>query len=132
MSDVTDLFRVRYPAFTSVTTWSDATLETVMEYADAECGGRGWGAYDTPAKNFKQRGMFLYAAHYLASYYPSGEASTSGGSKASTASKSVGDESISYNQATVTTQGDQWLSSTAFGQQFMMLRRRAGMGARAV
>ena len=131
--EIVNLFRTRQRAFESGTTWSDDTVEQALCEGDAETGGKGWGVYDTPCQNFKQRGMFLYAAHYIASMYPKGDAgSVSGGSKGSTASKSVGDESISFARAAVLTQGDEWLGSTAFGQQFMRLRRRAGMGARAV
>ena len=130
--EIIDLFRLRFTAFADDTKWSDDTVEYALCEGDAETGGKGWGAYDTPCQNFKQRGMFLYAAHWLAVTYPKGESSMSGGSKYGTSSKSVGDESNSYNVAAVTNQGDQWLASTSFGQQWLRLRKRAGMGARAV
>ena len=130
--EMIDLFRVRFTAFADDSKWSDDTIMSALCEGDAETGGRGWGAYDTPCQNFKQRGMFLYAAHWIASTYPKGETSTSGGAKSGVSGKSVGDESITFNVATVTTQGDQWLASTGFGQQWIRLRRRAGMGARAV
>lgn len=123
-----------YTAFGDDTVWSDDVVEAALCDGDAETGGKGWGSYEDVCSNFKRRGMFLYAAHFLASTYPKGDTmgSVSGGAKNGTASKSVGDESISYNVAAVTTQGDAWLSSTGFGQQWLRLRRRAGMGARAV
>ena len=131
--EIIDLFRVRQRAFADGTKWNDATIEQALCEGDAETGSIRWGIYDTICQNFKQRGMFIYAAHYIASMYPLGDAgSVSGGSKGTVSQKSVGDESVSYARATVLSQGDEWLSSTAFGQQFMRLRKRAGTGAVAV
>jgi hypothetical protein len=131
--EIIDLFRVRQRAFADDNKWGDDTIEQALCEGDAETGSCRWGAYDTPCQNFKQRGMFLYAAHYIASMYPTGDAgSVSGGSKGAVSQKSVSDESVSYARATVLSQGDEWLGNTAFGQQFMRLRKRAGMGAVAV
>ena len=50
-------------------------------------------------------------------------------------SKSVGDESVTFGAATlsdISKSGDGWLASTSWGQQFMRLRKRVGMGAVAV
>lgn len=127
---IIDDFRLKYTVFNSI---SDPTVENALCEADAETGGKGWGSYENICTNFKQRGMFLYAAHYLASYYPTGdESNMSGGASSAVQSKSVGDESVTFAVPVLNNQGDAWLSSTAFGQQFMRLRRRAGMGARAV
>lgn len=121
-----------YTAFADDTVWSDSVVEAALCEGDMETGGKGWGGYTDECNNFKRRGMFLYAAHFLASTYPKGDTSISGGAKSGTSGKSVGDESITYNVATVDNQGDQWLASTGFGQQWLRLRKRAGMGARAV
>jgi len=131
-------FRTAYPAFDDDTAWPDNVVTMALCEGDAETGGRGWGSYDDDCHNFKQRGMFLYAAHWLASTYPKGaedDSNQSGTAKNQVASKSVGDESVSYAvtaPSSISDAGDGWLASTAFGQQFMRLRRRAGMGARAV
>lgn len=127
---IIDDFRIKYTAFNSI---SDPTVEMALCEADAETGGQGWGSYLNECTNFKQRGMFLYTAHYLASTYPTGDESTmSGASVSAVQSKSVGDESVTFAVPVSNNQGDAWLSSTSFGQQFIRLRRRAGMGARAV
>ena len=131
--EIIDLFRDRQRAFDDPLVWSDETIEQALCEGDAETGGKGWGVYDTECQNFKQRGMFNFAAHYLASMYPNGDSgNVSGGAKGVVASKSVGDESVSYARAQIMTQGDEWLGSTSFGQMFIRLRRRAGLGARAV
>ena len=128
-------FRAAYPAFSSATTWPDPVLTTALCEGDVETGGKNWGVYEDDCHNFKQRGMFLYAAHWLASNYPSGAAtgsSQSGSAKNTLTSKSVGDESVTFGAGTVQNIGDSgngWLASTGFGQQFMRLRKRAGMGA---
>ena len=104
---------------------------------DVETGGKGWGAFEDVCTNFKLRGMYLYAAHYLAATYPKGasDASLVGASaKFAVQSKTVGDESISFanGKANDLSVGDGWVASTSFGQQWLRLRRRAGTAARAV
>lgn len=136
--DITDevvaLFRQRVTGFSDSAKWLNDTIAEALEEGDAETGGRGWGSYDPDAKNFKQRGMFAYAAHYLATVYPRGSGTMSAGAKNAVASKSVGDESVSYVTAGLDKlkAGDGELAATAFGNKFLRLRRRAGMGARAV
>ena len=133
-----DPFREACPAFSDQAVWPDDVIEMALEEADAETGGRGWGSYKDCPKNFKRRGMFAYAAHWLASTYPSGAANQSaqsGAAKSAVASKSVGDESVSFAVAApsgIAEGGQAWFLSTVWGQQFIRLRKRAGMGARAV
>lgn len=132
--EIISAFRDNVKAFDDSTKWSDDVISDALYEADAETGGKGWGAYENAPGNFKRRGMFAYAAHWLAVTYPTGETVMSGGQKSAVASKSVGDESVSYvtgNLANAST-GEVWLASTGFGQQFIRLRRRAGRGARAV
>ena len=137
-ADVITAFRAAYPAFSSQSEWPDSVLSTALCEGDAESGGCGWGAYADECHNFKQRGMFVYAAHWLASTYPRGASDNtrqSGTSKNQVSSKTVGDESVSYSvtaPSAISDSGNSWLASTSFGQQFMRLRKRAGMGARAV
>lgn len=132
--DVIASFRGIHVAFVSVEVWSDKLLESHLCDADAETGGAGWGEYEDVCGNFKQRGMFNFAAHSLLSTYPNGPGvnSINADGKYPTASKSVGDESSSYAVVAQANAGESWLSSTSYGQQFIRLRRRAGMGAIAV
>lgn len=125
-------FRVKYPMF-DATNYPDSIVEQALCEGDAETGGKGWGGYVNECDNFKQRGQFLYAAHWLSVMYPTGVGgSTPGNARNSVSGKSVGDESINYSVPTPVSSGESWLSSTQFGQQFSRLRRRAAMGAVAV
>lgn len=136
--DITDeiisQFRKKMNVFDDSTKWSDDTILDALEEADAETGGKGWGSYQDDSKNFKRRGLFAYASHWLAVTYPSGDHAMSGGQKSAVASKTVGDESVSYVVGNLTgaSTGEVWLASTSFGQQFIRYRKRAGRGARAV
>ncbi len=132
--EIITAFREFSPVFFSVETWPDSVLDSYLCNADAETGGSGWGAYDNVCGNLKQRGMFLYAAHSLLSEYPSGYCvnGVNADAKSQVSSKSVGDESVSFNVVSPINGGDQWLLSTQYGQQFSRLRKRAGMGAVAV
>ena len=131
-------FRTAYPAFSVVADWPDSVVTIALCEGDAESGGKNWGEYVDECNNFKQRGMFLFTAHWLSTTYPNGASDTtaqSGGANNSLVSKSVGDESATFGAASVTDisdAGNGWLASTSWGQQFMRLRKRAGMGALAV
>lgn len=136
--EVIQSFRDKYPQFSDDIKWPDDVVTIALCEGDAETGGCRWGAYQDVCSNFKQRGMFAYAAHYLTVTYR-GDASddnkVSPGAKQNVASKSVGDESISYNVnkgLADLAAGDEWLATTQYGQQYLRLRRRAGMGAIAV
>ena len=136
-TEVIKSFREQYISYIAPGEWPDRVLTQYLCDADMETGGSGWGAYESKCDNFKRRGMFLYAAHALSLDFPSGRKSGSVDSTAKNpvASKSVGDESVSYATGApdgAADSGNAWLSSTSFGQQFMRLRRRAGMGAIAV
>lgn len=137
-SEVIKSFRTRYPQFSSGTKWPDAVVEIALCEGDAETGGCRWGNYVDECHNFKQRGMFAYAAHYLTVTYrgdASSDNNVSPGAKQSVAGKTVGDESITYNVnkgLADLAAGDEWLATTQYGQMFLRLRRRAGMGAIAV
>ena len=130
-------FRLAQPAFSDETTWPDDVIESALCDGDAETGGTRWGAFEDVCSNFKRRGQYLFTAHILASTYPNGAgvgATVAGGSQWATSAKSVGDESVTFNNGNLSTlsTGDAWLASTSFGQQFMRLRKRAGMGALTV
>ena len=48
------------------------------------------------------------------------------------ASKSVSDESITFRVGAIQKTEDDWLSLTNYGVQYLRLRKRAGMAARAL
>lgn len=113
--------------------WPDDVIEDVLCEADAETGGSGWGAFALDCNNFKRRGMYLFAAHWLTFFYGDDPANGVGGiARLNTQSRQVGDESISYRVASMMDAGNDALTYTVYGQQFYRLRRRAGMGARVI
>ena len=134
-AEIITAFRLKYPVFKTAATWPDPTLTTALCEGDAESGGKRWGDYLDDCHNLKQKGMFLYAAHWLKTTYPNGasdDEAQSGNANNTLTSKSVGDESASFGAATlsdISQAGDGWLASTSWGQQFMRLRKRVGMGA---
>ncbi len=129
-----DSFRADKPAFSDDTKWPDDFIASALIEADVETGGAGWGGFEDNGHNFKRRGMFLFAAHWLATNYSDAGASNTPSSDArlNVQSKSVGDESISYRVPSMMGVGDDWLTYTNYGTQFYRLRRRAAMGALTV
>ena len=65
-------FRATYPQFSNTTIWPDSIVTQALCEGDSETGSSRWGAYEDECHNFKQRGMFFYAAHWLTVYYPRG------------------------------------------------------------
>ncbi len=135
--EIIKLFRERQPAFTDEKIWPKLTVESALIEADAETGGARWGGYLPDASNFKLRGMFFFAAHWLSVTYTT----TSGAcvpsdisptARLNVASKSVGDESIVYRVGAIQDTEDDWLSLTNYGVQYLRLRKRCGMGAMVV
>lgn len=127
-------FREAKPAFTDDTKWPNDLVQMSLDEADAETGGRGWGAFESVTSNFKRRGVITYASHWLASIYPFGHEKPKTGAASQLTSKSVGDESAAFSQVDMSklSAGDAWFLSTVYGQSFLRLRKRAGMGAMAV
>lgn len=135
-AEVITAFRDSMAAFADLTAWPDDIVEQSLCEADAETGGKGWGAFANDCRNFKRRGMFYYAAHWLATTYVDQDASDAGNispsARLNVASKSVGDESVTYRVGAIQSTEDDYLSLTNYGVQYLRLRRRAAMGARAV
>lgn len=130
-------FRASQRAFSNPSKWSDEALTEGFCEALPECSGTGWGALDiTDCQNFKRRGVFYYVAHWLSvTYTDAGDAnpaSVTSTARLNTASKSVGDESITFRVGAIQKTEDDWLSLTNYGVQYLRLRKRAGMGARVV
>jgi hypothetical protein len=129
-----DSFRAEFFAFSDVTKWPDALISCALCEADAETGSSRWGAYEDECHNFKRRGMFYFAAHWLSTNYGTAGVTADPASEArlNVQSKSVGDESIEFRVPKMMDVGSDWLTFTVYGQQFYRLRRRAGMGAIAL
>lgn len=134
-ASVISAFRAYYPEFSDDTTWTDTEVTRYLEDATMETGNR-WGAYGENPPSFRARGMFAYAAHRLVIAKAARNAVQAGGTPAAPAqaeSKQVGDESVTYavtrpeTAAQADARGD--LASTLYGQEFLRLRKRAGMGA---
>lgn len=135
-ADVVTAFRESMAAFTSDLDWPVDIVEQSLYEADAETGGKGWGAFKNELRNFKRRGMFYYAAHWLSTTYidqtAADASSVSPRARLNVAAKSVGDEAVQYRIGAIQNVSDDWLSLTNYGVQYYRMRKRAGMGARVV
>lgn len=130
-------FRASQLAFSDAAKWPDEVVQEAFCEAFPEVGGRGWGVLDiTDCQNFKRRGMFYFAAHWLSVTYTDAGAADptniNSTARLNVAAKSVGDESVTYRVGAMQRTEDDWLSLTNYGVMYLRLRRRAGMGARAV
>lgn len=123
-------------AFADDVKWPDDVVEDALCEADAETGSKRWGTYTDDCRNFKRRGMFYFAAHWLAVTYQTQDASDpssiSPTARLNVAAKSVGDESVTYRVGAIQKTEDDWLSLTNYGVQYLRLRGRASKGAVAV
>ena len=134
-AEIVTAFRDRYDEFSDQDTWSDKVLTRALEDGDDETGKR-WGAYKP--RSLKLRGMFAFAAHRLVTSRITADTTATGGlavAANAVASKSAGDESTSYSVPSQTMDerirnGD--LSLTAYGLEFLRLRKMAGAGALCV
>jgi hypothetical protein len=135
--EILTAFRASQRAFSDVVKWPDLSLTEAFCEAFPECGGSGWGLFDaSDCQNFKRRGVFFYAAHWLSVTYtdigaanPENIKSTA---RLNVASKSVGDESVTFRVGAIQSTEDDYLSLTNYGVQYLRLRKRAAMGARAI
>lgn len=129
-------FRDRQKAFSDAAKWPDDVVGQALCDGIMETNKQRWGTYKDDCKNFRQRGIFLFAAHWLALTYLTQNASDPSNinptARLNLSGKSVGDESVQYRITAIQNTGDDWLSTTHYGVQFFRLRRRAGMGAVAV
>lgn len=127
---IVDAFRTDFEGFADTTAWPNERLARALQRADAETLSSRWGAYSD--LSIKQRGMFNFAAHDLTIRKMNSTVTSLGGAPSSMAqvqTKSVGDESVTY---AINSQGvkseDDALKATAYGQEFIRLRRRVGRG----
>lgn len=132
--EIVDNFREYFPEFSDAEKWPSPTLTRFLTEAADEVGSR-WGAYNYVKLSLATRGLFNYAAHKLTLWAKTTAATNAGVTPVvpgKVASKSVGDESTSYavnplGMDDYARYGD--LTSTAYGVEFVRLRRRAGVGA---
>ena len=132
--EIITAFRQFMPAFADLTKWPDSIIEAAMCEANAETGSSRWGLFQLECGNLKWRGMMYFSAHWLATNYGTLGVTAPPASEArlNVATKSVGDESIAYRVPSMMDAGTDWLTYTNYGQQFYRLRKRVGMGAKAV
>tara|TARA_R110002049_G_scaffold101556_10_gene246502 strand:+ start:9066 stop:9491 length:426 start_codon:yes stop_codon:yes gene_type:complete len=135
--EIITAFRGSQRAFSDITKWPDEAITEALCDAFPECGGRGWGAFELDnCQNFKRRGVFYFAAHWLSVTYTDGGAANpenvTSTARLNTAAKSVGDESVSYRVTAIEDTRTDWLTLTNYGVQYLRLRRRAAIGARAL
>ena len=129
-------FRTDKQAFSNVTVWPDDIITQALCEADVETGSNRWGTFTDDCRSFKRRGMYYFAAHWLAVTYITQDASdasnVSPSARLNIAAKSVGDESVTYRVGAIQETENDWLSLTNYGVQYLRLRGRAGKGAVAV
>jgi hypothetical protein len=136
--DILDAFRLWEPPFADATKWPDNVLTRAFSEAFPECGGSGWGAFDvTDWQNFKLRGVFNFAAHWLSVQYNTSQGATDPSNvdaraRLNIAAKTVRDESVTYRVGGIQRTQDDWLSLTNYGVQYLRYRLRAGIGAIAL
>lgn len=117
------------PAFASPVDWSDETLTLMLTEADAETSNRCWGEFRLEDDRcLKKRGMYNFAGHLLSSFYGSSAndpTAVEASARLNIASKSIGDESVSYRITAMEKTTDDYLSTTIYGVTFMRLRLKA-------
>lgn len=132
-TDIIRDFRLKQPAFSDTGEWPNPVLISALEEADSETGSSRWGQYEN--RSNKQRGMFFYAAHWLAISYPKKARDNSrvnASPSLTVSSKSIGDESVSYAVPASANETAAWLNTTNYGQQFLKLKKRISVGAMVV
>lgn len=121
-----DDFRIRYPEFEDTTTYPDERVELFIADAQDDIGTdeTHWGGVTRYT-----RAIGLLTAHYLVT----GTATASGDTSPLQAieSRKVGDVTIKHTVGAKTTPKSAYedrLKSTAYGQEFLALRRRSFVG----
>lgn len=130
--DVMQAFREECSGFDDSTIWPDPMVKRALIRADRETGGECWGGYGEAT--IKQEGMFAFAAHSLMIKKGTQASVRNGGiapAIGAIASKSVGDESVSFAVATpsdMSQTGEAQLAATISGQEFIRLRNQVVTG----
>lgn len=136
-SDHVAAFRLFYTEFNNANLWSSTMILDALTDSDAETGSSRWGSYGP--RTLKQRGMFAWVAHSIVMSTNARRAVEAGlvaPATSTVASKTVGDESVSFAVFTPGSQNeaneDANLRTTFYGSEFLRLRKRAGMGPMCV
>jgi hypothetical protein len=111
-------FKTRFPEFASET---DARVNTMIARAELRVNE---GLWDT----WYDEGLYYLSAHFLARANAAALAASGGGVTASgpLASKSVGDVSISFSNATPADMSEGYLNSTSYGAEFWSMAMTVG------
>lgn len=113
---LTSNFRRRYPEFRET---DDECIGLFLSDAESEVSKARWG-------KLYERGVMALAAHLLKIRTDS---EASGGEiNRPIASESAGELSVSYVQSTPTNGADDYYQLTAYGQEYLRLRRLVGVG----
>ncbi len=129
-------FRAFSAAFGDSAVWPDDVVTMALNEGITETNARRWGKYRDHPQNYRRRGIFYFAAHWLSSTYVTGTAADpsniNSAARLNLSGKSVGDESVQYRITEIQSTGDDWLSTTLYGVQYLRLRDRAGLGGEIV
>ncbi len=121
-------FRRFFPPFSDRNNWPSEIIRQQMIEADCITGGLCWGKFNIDDDhNLKKRGMYFYTAHLLAYFFGNSAndpTNVEASARLNIASKSVGDEAVSYRITAMESTIDDAISTTVYGVQFMTLRRR--------
>jgi hypothetical protein len=116
-------FKVRFPEFVTI---ADARIQIFLDLSVLEVGEGAWGT-------LYEEGVFLLAAHQLQLDLNRQAGSTTGGASVSNVeSRSIGDVSVSFGSINSDSVSATWYNSTVYGQNYLRLKRRMGMGMVAV
>ena len=115
-----DLFKIRFPEFSCL---PDEQIQMFVDDSADILNEAQWGTkYDL--------GLYYYTAHLV----ETGQRTAAGnkGPIAPVSGKAVDGVSISYAVNQPGEAGDAWLSSTAYGQRYIALRKNLGISAFAI
>ena len=130
-------FRSRFATnYADTNDWPDDVVARAL-YKAYPAIGRRWGVMDiTDPINLAAEGLFLWAAHWLFVNFQYSATNISPNltpeARMNVATKSIGDESVSFRITRIQDAEDDWLSLSNFGVEFLDLRSRVSMGGFAV
>ena len=121
-------FRRFLKPFSDVTKFPDVVIEQTLIECDCWTGGKVWGDYDIDNdRNLKKRGWYYLTAHIIVSAYgtdASDPSNVSPEARLNVASKSVGDESVTYRVTEMEPTTNDFLSTSYYGVMFLSIRNR--------
>jgi len=111
-------FRDRFPEFSDVTSYPDATIQLNIDDASLEVTSL-FGIYEEVA-------LAYLSAHFLVTSNEATSGDVTG--KGGIASEAVDGVSVSYANAVIDTQSEQFLISTIYGQRFLRYKQKLSIG----